>query len=148
MKIKFNWGTAIVLTLVLFMAALLSFVVFAWQQDVNLVYKDYYEKGVDYSVRMDVDRRSAPYSGMITIENQGDSVRILLTRNLAAFIDSGNVMFFRPSDHNKDISFPLVLRDCTVTTGKDNLIPGRYIVKFNWKAGDIEYEVDKTFIVK
>jgi nitrogen fixation protein FixH len=145
---KLNWGTGIVIFLSLFMAALISFVVFAWRQDVNLVYKNYYEKGVDYSARMEVDKRSAAFSEQISFEMLSDSVKILFSENLASAIESGNVMFFRPSDHHKDISLPIVLRDSIFTISKSNLISGRYIVKISWLTGGIEYEVDKTCIIK
>jgi len=144
---KFNWGTGIVIFLILFMAAMLSFVIFAWRQDVNLVSKDYYEKGVDYSARIDINKRSTPYSGLISIQDQNDSVRILFPRMLASRIDTGNVLFFRPSDCNNDTNFPILFRDSIIITGKENLIAGRYIVKITWTTGGLEYEVDKTYIV-
>jgi nitrogen fixation protein FixH len=144
---KLNWGTGIVVFLTLFIAAMISFVVFAWRQDVNLVYKNYYEKGVDYAARMEVDKRSAVFSEQIIFEMLSDSVKILFSENLASGIESGNVMFFRPSDHNKDIIYPLELKDSTFTTSKTSLTGGRYIVKITWKMGGIEYEVDKTCIV-
>ena len=91
---KFNWGIGIALFLTLFLGALISFVIFAWRQDVNLVHHNYYEKGVDYSARMDMDNRSAPYADLISVDNRDDSVCITFPKVLADRIDSGNVLFF------------------------------------------------------
>ena len=44
MRVKFNWGTGVVIFLLLFLAAIITFVVFAFHQDVNMVHQDYYEK--------------------------------------------------------------------------------------------------------
>jgi hypothetical protein len=145
---KFNWGTGIALFLALFIVALISFVIFAWNQDVNLVHKDYYEKGVDYSARMDIESRSAPFEDKILITNLVDSVSIAFPKIVADRIDSGNVLFFRPSGHLLDTDFPMVFHDSLVFTDKTKLVSGRYIVKISWYSGGIPFEVDKTFIVQ
>ena len=145
---KFNWGLGIVLFLTLFMGAMISFVIFAWQQDVNLVHEDYFEKGVDYSARMDMDKRSAPFAELIFVENRDDSVCITFPKLLAERIDSGKVLFFRPSGHLLDTGFPLTFRDSLVFAGKAELVAGRYIVKLSWFAGGQAFEVDKPFLVQ
>lgn len=145
---KYNWGTGVVLFLALFMTAMVAFVIFAWHQDVNLVQEDYYEKGVDYSSAMETGKRSEPYSRAISVIERNDSVGIVLPAAVAASADSGSVTFFRPSDHNRDIRYPLVVRDSVFMTGKSNLIPGRYIIKISWTSAGMEYEVDKNWILK
>ena len=69
---KFDWGTGILIFLILFLLAAAAFMVFAFKQDVNLVYKDYYNKGVDYTEQMDVIARSENYySALATrLENE------------------------------------------------------------------------------
>ena len=58
---KFNWGTGIFMFLALFLLASAAFIIFAVRQDVNLVHKDYYEKGVDYTEQMNVNSRSTEF---------------------------------------------------------------------------------------
>jgi hypothetical protein len=145
---KFNWGTGIALFLAFFLVAMISFVIFAWQQDVNLVHKDYFERGVDYSARMDMDTRSAPFADLISVDNRDDSICITFPKILADRIDSGNVLFFRPSGHLLDTAFPMVFHDSLIFEDKTKLVSGRYIVKISWYSGSLPFEVDKTFIVK
>jgi hypothetical protein len=147
MKMKFTWGMGIGLFLSLFIIALLSFVIFAWHQNVNLVHNDYYEKGVDYSAQIEKEARSAPYSEMINIQTVVDSIVVLFPWNLSERIDSGSVLFYRPSDHNLDMSYPMTFKDSCISIGRNNLMPGRYIVKLTWTAEGIGYEVDKMFFV-
>ena len=145
---KFTWGTGIVIFLAIFMTALIAFVIFAWNQDVNMVHRDYYEKGVDYSSQIEKEKRSVDMAGQISLTDKDDSISITFPQSYASSVNAGNVLFFRPSDHNKDISYPLVFRDSTLTIPKANLISGRYIVKLTWNQDNLGYEIDKTFIVK
>jgi nitrogen fixation protein FixH len=144
---KFNWGTGVVIFLLIFLAAVITFVVFAFYQDVNMVHRDYYEKGVDHTATMEKEKRSAAYSSLIRIEAAGDSVAIIFPAEIAATVLSGEVLFFRPSDHNKDTSYPLGLKGPTMMVSRENLIPGRYIVKLTWTSAGLEYEVDKNVIL-
>jgi len=145
---KLNWGTGVVLFLALFLIAMISFVIFAWHQDVNLVHEDYYEKGADFSKTMETGKRSVPFDRIISVIERGDSVGIIFPSEAVKSAGSGSVTFFRPSDHNRDIRYPLVLRDSVFLTGKSNLIPGRYIIKICWTSEGMEYEVDKNWIFK
>ena len=63
---KFNWGTGILIFLILFLLAAGLFIGFAMRQDVSLVHEDYYEKGADHSQQMLVEARSAPYGNDIS----------------------------------------------------------------------------------
>lgn len=145
---KFNFGTGIFVFMVLFMTAIITFVIFAHQQDVNLVHDSYYEKGVDHTRQMQKEARSSEFFEKIDISDDGNYIRIVFPDGLASNIEEGTVIFFRPSDHLKDIKHPLVMRGNVFIVAKDQLIPGRYIVKINWKANNLDYEVDKQLIVK
>lgn len=145
---RFTWGTGIVVFLILFLAACIGFIVFAFNQDVNLVHNDYYEKGVDYSHQMNRDSRSVKYKDQIEISELNDSIRILFPDEVISDADFVRVLFFRPSNHNLDINMPVVFTGNFVSVSKENLIPGRYIVKLTWNQDNLDYEIDKTFIVK
>lgn len=148
MRVKFNWGTGVVIFLLLFLAAIITFVVFAFHQDVNMVHQDYYEKGVDHTATMNMNHRSAAYASLISVETLADSVIIVFPPEMNGAIQQGEVLFFRPSDHTRDTSFPLLLSGTTMKVTRKNLIPGRYIVKLTWTTAGMEFEVDKTIIIK
>jgi hypothetical protein len=145
---KITWGTGIVLFLGMFMTVLIGFVIFAWNQDVNMVHLDYYEKGVDYSNQIEKEKRSYEMAALISLTDKDDTISITFPQKVASTINAGNVLFFRPSDHNKDVSYALVFHDSTCVITKENLITGRYIVKITWVSGGLTYEADKEFIVK
>lgn len=147
-KMKFNFGTGIAIFLILFLAAIITFVMFAHRQDVNLVHRNYYEKGTDHSRQMQKEARSAAFNGQIEVSDDGNFIRVVFQPGLAATLKSGEVTFYRPSDHLKDVTVPLQLRGNVFLHEKADLVPGRYIIRINWTAGELDYEVEKPLIVK
>ncbi|NQU53942.1 MAG: FixH family protein [Bacteroidetes bacterium] len=140
---KLNWGTGIFIFLILFVTAAVAFVIFTMQHDVNLVHKDYYEKGVDYSEQMKVEARSAVFQNAFNISEKDDLLVVNIDETLAAKIDSGRVLLYRPSDSKQDISFPVESKTNNITFSKEDLIHGRYILKFFWYSEGLKYEVDR-----
>jgi hypothetical protein len=144
---KFNWGTGIFLFLALFLLASAAFIIYALNQDVELVHDDYYEKGTDYTNEMNKTARSAKFESLISISEDNDSVKVIFPEELDAKIDSGNVLFFRPSDKNLDKKFNLISAETVLPVSKKSLISGRYILKINWFDKGVPYEVDKEIVI-
>lgn len=140
---KFNWGTGIFIFLILFLLACAAFIIFAMSQDVNLVHKDYYEKGVDYTGKMNVDARSSQYSDKIQIDFNNENLLIGFEESLVSKIDSGKVILYRPSNSKQDVLFPMTFSENTIKISKQNLISGRYILKLSWYSKGLKYDIDK-----
>ncbi len=145
---KFTWGTGIFLFLALFLAGSAVFIVFAMRQQVNLVHKDYYEKGVDYSDQMRVNERSKPFAHALKTSSTDDHFLVSIQESLAAKIDSGSVLMFRPSDNTKDIAAQLTANASQLQFDRSTLISGRYILKFTWYADGLKYEIDRPVNVQ
>lgn len=145
---KFNWGTGILIFLILFLSASAFFIFFAMRQDVNLVHEDYYEQGVDYSAQMEVDARSIEYENAFTTYTENESLVVDFETSLALSIDSGSVLLFRPSNSSLDYSMPLDLSESSIKIPRSKLITGRYILKLNWYSKGLKYEVDKTIYIQ
>lgn len=144
---KLNWGTGIFIFLALFILASVAFIIFAVNQDVNLVHKDYYEKGTDFTRQMEVKARSERYMSLISINQDKDSVKIIFPDELAGRIDSGYVVFYRPSDMHNDLNFRLQPGCNSFSAAKDQMISGRYIIRLNWYSDRYDYEVNKETII-
>lgn len=145
---KFNWGTGILLVLVLFLAASAAFIIFALNQDVNLVHKDYYEKGVDYTEQMKVISRSEPFAGKFETLIAESGLQIKIDSLLTTEIDSGKIVLYRPSGKDFDLEFQLEKNKTDFQFAAENLIPGRYILKVSWFADGLKYEVDKQVVLE
>ena len=145
---KFNWGTGIFIFLVFFLIACAAFIIFALRQDVNLVHKDYYEKGVDYTEQMNVNARSKPLLDEVQVFINENFLQVNFEESLATKIDSGKVLFYRPSSSKMDISYPMAIKDNSLIIPKENLILGRYILKISWYAEGLKYEIDKPIDIQ
>ncbi len=144
---KFNWGTGILIFLILFLAACAVFITFAMRQDVNLVHKDYYEKGVDYTDQMNVNARSADLTDSIQVSVNDDHLQVDFEKALVSKIDSGKVLLYRPSSSKMDITFPMIFTGNSINITKENLVSGRYIIKLSWYSGGLKYEIDKSVVI-
>uniref|UniRef100_UPI0032172F71 FixH family protein n=1 Tax=uncultured Draconibacterium sp. TaxID=1573823 RepID=UPI0032172F71 len=140
---KFNWGTGIFLFLALFLAGSAVFIIFAARQQVNLVHKDYYEKGVDYSEQMKVNERSKTYVRSVDVSSSDKAFIVTIEKSLAEKIDSGTMYMYRPSDKTKDIKIPVTAGLDYVEFQNTELINGRYILKFTWYMKGVKYEIDQ-----
>lgn len=145
---KFNWGTGIAVFLILFLAAAAAFIIFAINQDVSLVHKDYYEKGVDYSKQMNVVSRSEPFADKVKVNYEETGLCIAIDSALALTIDSGNVLLYRPSGKNLDIEVPLDSSANETEISAGLLVKGRYILKLHWYSKGIKYEVEQPVIIQ
>lgn len=144
---KFNWGTGILIFLILFLLACGVFISFAMRQDVSLVHEDYYEKGADHSQQMLVDARSAQYKNAIETQMKEGALLIDFETSLAAKMDSARFHLFRPSDGKYDIKSPFKASEHPFAIPGEELIPGRYILKVYWSWDGLNYEVDQTVFI-
>jgi hypothetical protein len=144
---KFNWGTGILIFLILFLLAAGLFIGFAMRQDVSLVHEDYYEKGVDHSQQMLVEARSTQFQNHIEAQFQNGLLQIGIQPSLAEKMDSARFHLYRPSDSNYDIQSSFEAGDGPVIIPGEELIPGRYILKVYWTLDGLKYEVHQTVFI-
>ena len=144
---KFNWGTGILIFLILFLLAAGLFIGFAMRQEVSLVHEDYYEKGVDHSQQMLVEARSAQYQNDIATEFQNGALQVVIKSSLASEMDSARFHLYRPSDSKRDIRRSFDAAESPLTIPGEELIPGRYILKIFWSWEGLNYELDQTVFI-
>ena len=144
---KFNWGTGIFIFLALFLTAAGAFIIFAFSQDVNLVHKDYYKRGVNYSNQMDVEARSVKYKDILQTRLLDESLVIGFDDLPGLRIDSGNLLLYRPSDSKLDINLLLDVSYPTWEIPRQSLTSGRYILKVFWYSEGLKYEVNEPIII-
>ncbi len=145
---KFNWGTGILIFLILFLTASAVFIIFAMRQDVNLVHKDYYEKGVDYTEQMNVNARSKPLADKVEPTVLEDFIQFYFKDSIASVIDSGKVYLYRPSDSKLDLIYELSVQNDICLIPVENLVKGRYIAKISWYTKGLKFEVEKSVNIR
>lgn len=145
-NMNINWGTAILIFIILFLALSAVFVIFALKQNRDLVETDYYEKGANYSQQIEINKRSAIYNDSISIENEGKY--LVLKANVSKSITTFDVYFFRPSDKTYDYRIQFPSTNTSMLIEKSKLTRGRYIVRLSWKSGNNVYMANKEVFVE
>lgn len=140
---KMNWGTKLVIGMGLFMAFIITLVVFMMRSGSDdLVDKNYYQKGIEYD--KDYTRKNQVQQDQAEPEfSVGDSLKI-------TFKDPaiGSIRFLHPSDNENDHTL-------SMETNKNNefVLPlnetskGHWKLILEWKSGGKDYLFEKNILI-
>ncbi len=146
MKTKWNWGTKLAIWIVAFIVFMLTLVYMTTTSKVNLVEEDYYPKGLAYQTRIDAIKNAKDINAEF-ITSQNINNVIITIPNIK--VDTGTVLFFRPSGNSLDMSYNLLPNnEQKMVFPKSDFTRGKYILKINWQYQNIEYYVEQVFFVK
>lgn len=149
MKIKWNWGTGIVIAMVLFMAFILQFVYRASmvsKYEHSLVSEDYYKDEIHYQEEIDkVNKGTALKENISVIQNE-NGLLIRFPKEFEASSLSGTVYFQRLSNEKLDFSKDIKdnLSDHTIFISDEQLVDGKWELKIDWKVKDESYLYKET----
>ena len=146
MKIRWNWGTGIFLVVI----GMMSFVGFmvhkTFEYKVNKVSEDYYQKGLDYSQHMKKMENSLPYKDEFDVVHT-DVCTIHFPSYFADKKVVGDVLFFRPSDFEKDLKYDIQLdTNNNQVFDLDPFYKGKYIVRVTFDVDTTGYFFEKDII--
>ena len=148
MKLKFNWGTGIVLALIVMIGGMIFLVSIALRQDYDLVESDYYQKSVDYQKHIDEVKNTEALPEKVRFEQITDSLK--LTFPSLSLVDdySGEIHFYSPVEEKRDETVKLKLNNQFIQAiDLKNLKSGRYTVKLNWTANKKSYYQEQEITV-
>lgn len=148
MKLKFNWGTGIVLALIVMIGGMIFLVSIALRQDYDLVESDYYQKSVDYQKHIDEVKNTEALPEEVHFEQTTDSLK--LTFPSLSLVDdySGEIHFYSPVEEKRDETVKLKLNNQFIQAiDLKNLKSGRYTVKLNWIANKKSYYQEQEITV-
>lgn len=140
---KMNWGTKLVIGMVLFMSFIITLAVLMIRSDSDdLVDVDYYEKGIEYD--KDYVRKTQ------LIDDKAEP-EIIVNNQLTIIFKSpaiGSIRFIHPSDKTKDSTINL-------NTGTSNQVgfrldsfrKGHWKVSIEWKSNGKSYMYDKNIVI-
>lgn len=149
MKIKFNWGTGIVIAMIVMVSGMIFLVSIALRQDYDLVEDDYYQKSVDYQQHIEQVKNTDALAEKIKFEQSGDSLKMIFPQVAIMQDYAGEIHFYSPVEADLDETVKLKVNDqfCQSVSLK-NLKSGRYTVKVDWKANNISYYQEHEIAVE
>lgn len=140
MKIKFNWGTGIVLAFLIMISGIIYLVSIAVQQDFDLVDKDYYQKSVNYQQHIAKIRNTEALPEKIRFEQTSDTLKMTFPNlgNVQEY--SGEIHFYSPVAEKRDTTLAVKPNAGFVQSiDLKKLKPGRFMVKIDWSANQVDY---------
>lgn len=149
MKIKFNWGTGIVLALLVMISGMIVLVSIAVRQDFDLVDQDYYQKSITYQQHIEKVGNTAALKQQIVLELSADALKLSFPNLENNGNYTGEIHFYSPVEAKRDYSLA-VKPDSALIQIIDlkNLEKGRYQVKIDWTANGVSYYQEEEIAVE
>jgi len=140
---KWNWGSKLLIAIIIFMSFIFVLVYLTTKIDTNLVEKDYYPKGLKYQDRIDEIKNAEPYKRSFKIFKTEKAIAIQFP---AIQPDSGTILFFRPSNTKYDRLIKIDLDPAFLMEfPKSEFVKGKYLVKISWSENGKQYYFEKPF---
>ncbi len=108
---RINWGTGIVIGIIVFVVVTITMTVIFMTQDVSLVSDNYYEKSLSYQDEIDKQNRTNSLDDQVKINFNGEVINILFPFDYLNENISGEIYFYRPSNSKLDFKMPLELNE-------------------------------------
>ncbi len=142
------WGFGIWLLYISFVMFVLGCIAFVAFRRYDLVEPDYYEKGLEYQKQLGKIQPTAADSPVISYDEITHILTLFFPQERAASIDSGSILFFRPSDAQQDFQVNISLDNNNQQRIYDNrLIKGFWRLKINWHSADKNYYYEEVLLV-
>ncbi|PZX51486.1 FixH family protein [Algoriphagus chordae] len=140
-----NWGTGIVLTIIGFVALIMTMVVISVRMDgIELVTENYYEEEIKYQDRID-DSNSAMQLDreVISYNSQSKVIELDLPNGTI-----GSLQLFRPSDSSLDQKIKVEVTHTGKTeVSLDQLKTGYWKVQLNWSENGVDRYQEKKITI-
>lgn len=146
--LKFNWGTGIFISIVLFMIISIVLAVIFMNQRVDLVTNNYYEKTLTYQNQIDTYKRTAELKDKVSFNYANDELNLSFPGSFLSQVRNGKLYFYRPSDSRKDFTLPIQLNNegsQIVNTAK--IDKGYWKVEILWTMNNEDYRMEKSILI-
>ena len=149
MKIKWNWGTKLLIFMSMFIIFILVFVYLTTLQDRTMVEDEYYQQSLVFQKKIDRINNSKALQEKVEISEGPQHVSITFQSFFNPAEITGTIHFYRPSNIKGDVKIPIEL-DSTrqMVYPVKKLMRGRYIVKIDYKYMDKEYYQEKGIYIE
>jgi len=146
---KFNWGTGIFIVIVLFILAVVAFLIYVSNLDIKMVEDNYYDKELAYQDRIDKLNNTDSLPWKIYFKQEPGIIIIQFPQLDTVLTPAGTILFYRPSDPEKDFSFPLQLNDSSLQViDITGINKGKWVIKLDWEMGGKEYYYEEEVFIE
>jgi hypothetical protein len=139
---KINWGTAIVLAFIGFIAFIMYFVVTMITNDKfdhDLVVEDYYQKELEFQNDIDKETNAKRLTSNITWSKTEEGILLEFPAELDYSKINGKVFLYRPSNKQLDFEIPISLSNHNLLIPDKRLLDGRWNISVDWNYDAVNY---------
>lgn len=137
---KLNWGWGLTIFITIFLIAILSFVYFASTQQVNLVEKDYYPKGVTYQEQIQKQQNAKALPEKISITQSENTLTVIFPKQSFSQNTKGTLHFAHIENYKLDQELELELDSAgQQVVDASSFEAGRYKVKVDWETNETPF---------
>lgn len=139
---KINWGTGLVIVMVLFIGFIMYFVIKIStdkKYDYDLVTEEYYKKEMVYQKEIDAEENSNSLEGSISGEKTQAGWMLTFPKNIDYSKIEGTVFLYRPSNKQLDFQLPLKLSSPNLLIPNERLVAGRWNTIVQWRYEGVDY---------
>lgn len=145
---KFNWGTGIVISIIVFLIISFAMIFLFMSQKVDLVTDNYYEKTLIYQNQIDEAERTKEINNKIRLEYLNDQMKFAFPDSVAKQIKYGEIYFYRPSDSSKDFKSTFELNENGVLLlDASKIEKGYWKVRMRWIMNEESYSIERTVMI-
>lgn len=144
------WMWGIIISLVVFGGFFIGFAIWTFQDDVELVQNNYYEKDVVFEQQIRrVERTDAlAVKPQLKYRKSEETLTLHFPTEMQHVNPTGSILLFRPSDLKLDRKFDLKLQGDTLqVVSVPELLSGLWRIKLNWTSMEIEYYLEEMLVV-
>jgi len=142
-KIKWNWGTKLLIAIIIFMSFIFVLVYQSYNNEIFLVERDYYPKGLKFQDRLDEIENARPLAKQLKVYQEAEKLVVVFPE---IHPDTGTIYFFRPSNTKHDLTYKLEPdTNNSMSFPKSKFKKGKYILKIFWKEKDTAYYIEKPY---
>ena len=151
MKIKFNWGTGIVIAFGLFMTFILYFVVEVQSNskyDNDLVVDEYYKHDARFGEEMKRTQNAQDLGEKPKVIVTQSGVQIIFPADFVPNKIKGIVSLYRPSNKKLDFEIPISISEPTLLIPNKSLVGGRWDINMEWQYDGKSYLTKETIYIR
>jgi|WetSurMetagenome_2_1015567.scaffolds.fasta_scaffold11715_6 nitrogen fixation protein FixH len=130
-----RWGTGVIASFAVFVAAVLVMVYIAMSQRVDLVTDRYYDQALRYQERIDAQRDADGPDDLRVVVQPGELV-LRFPAHTGTGVMRGSLVLYRPADMSRDVRLALAADSAGVQrVSTTSLERGLWRVKVEWTIG-------------
>jgi nitrogen fixation protein FixH len=146
---KFNWGTGIALTFILFAAGIIFLVTLCSKVNSDLVSKDYYNKEIAFQSQIDKEKNTAQLTQPLKIifNKSTDLISISFPNQIYTSVE-GSIHFFKPDNASLDFDVNIATDSLLQQdVNAEKMKKGLWRAQIDWNAnGKMFYEEKNVMI--